>query len=186
MKELLGLGAALLGLLTWETLPTPDRPLAMPRFQAPMANAAKPEAPPVAAWVDVVEARPLFAQDRRPQPQAAGTAKAPGPNDTLPRLAGTVRSDDSLLAIFAPASIPTAKQGDAPATEPKPIVVGPDGIVAGWTVVAIDDGAVTLERNGRTSTLTLTYANTPVAPSAAEPVTMVVLHEKRSNPFLQP
>ena len=31
----------------------------------------------------------------------------------------------------------------------------------------IDDGAVTLERNGRTSTLTLTYANTPVAPSAA-------------------
>lgn len=186
MKGIIGPAAVLLGLLVWESLPTSDRPVAMPPLQAPVANAATPDAPPVAAWVDVVEARPLFARDRRPQPRAAGSAKTSGPRDTLPRLAGTVRSNDSLLAIFAPASAPTAKPGDTADAAAKPIVVGRDGIVAGWTVVTIADGAVTLERNGRTSTLGLTYANAPIAPRADVPATVVVLHEKRSNPFLQP
>lgn len=186
MKGLLGLGAVLLGLLAWESLPASDRPVAMPPLATPVANAGTPGAPPVSAWVDVVEARPLFVRDRRPPPRAVGSAKTSEPRDTLPRLAGTVRSNDSLLAIFAPVGASAAKPGDTPDAAAKPIVVGRDGIVAGWTVVAITDGAVTLERDGRTSTLGLTYANAPVAPRTDVPATLVVLHEKRTNPFLQP
>jgi hypothetical protein len=184
MKGLLGLGAVLLCLLGWESLPDSDRPVVVPPPQAPAAALVAPDAPPLGASVDVVEARPLFARDRRPVERAVGSAKVS--RDTLPRLAGTVRSNDSLLAIFAPEGQPPAKPGDAPGVMPKPIVVGRDGIVAGWTVVAITDGAVTLERSGRTSTLDLTYANDPVAPRAEVPATVVVLHDKRTNPFLQP
>jgi hypothetical protein len=197
MKGIIGLAAVLLGLLAWESLSASDRPIAMPPLRAPVANAVTPDAPPVAAWVDVVEARPLFARDRRPQARAAGTANASVSRDTLPRLAGTVRSKDGLVAIFAPAPASAsgtgagtgtivAKEGGTPDAGPKPIVIGRDGIVAGWTVIAIADGAVTLERNGRTSTLDLTYANDPVARRAEAPATIVVLHEKRTNPFLQP
>lgn len=189
MKGLVALGAVLLGLLAWESLPASDRPVAMPPLQPPVANAVTPDAPPVAKWIEVVEARPLFARDRRPQPRAAASAKASGPRDTLPRLAGTVRSEDSLVAIFAPVTATgtaAPKDGGMPGAIPKPIVVGRDGIVEGWTVIAISDGAVTLERDGRTSTLGLTYANGPVAPRVEVPATVVVLHERRSNPFLQP
>jgi hypothetical protein len=65
------------------------------------------------------------------------------------------------------------------------MVVGRDGIVGGWTVVDIMDGAVSLERDGRAVTLRLSYANKPAAVHAVAPE-IVVLHDKRTNPFLQP
>jgi hypothetical protein len=140
--------------------------------------------------------------------------------DALPRLAGTVRSNDTLMAIFVLAGLPSAsataasptagspgaagpgavnstpggptqggssRNGTTPDAGEKPVVVGRDGIVAGWTVMDIVDSAVTLERDGRSVTLRLSYANRPAAAHVAAPKPLVVvLHDKRTNPSLQP
>lgn len=50
----------------------------------------------------------------------------------------------------------------------------------------IMDSAVTLERAGRTVTLRLSYANQPAPAHVAAPEALVLLHDKRTNPFLQP
>ena len=162
----------------------------------------------------MILARPLFAQDRRPRPGALGMPSRSGTPDALPRLAGTVRSNDTLMAIFVLAGDPSASaatinpvtaslataspnhggpiqadsspDGTTSDARERPIVVGRDGLVADWTVVDIMDGAVTLERDGRTVTLRLSYANRPVAPHVAAPEALVLLHDKRTNPFLQP
>jgi hypothetical protein len=147
-------------------------PDASPKPSGPSGprNAALAEAPPVAAWTEAMLARPLFNPDRRPVPATrAGTGKS-----TLPRLAGTIRADRGALAIFQP-------------TGGKPIVVGRGGVVADWTVSDITDGEVILLRGGSTTTLRTSYANLPVP--SPQPVTapqLLVLHERRSSPFLQP
>ena len=193
MKPLAALMAVLVALLGWESLPASGDSTEITSAVTPLTRAAPPEAPPpVAAWTNVVLARPLFAQDRRPRPRAAGMPSRSGAPDALPRLAGTVRSNDTLMAIFVLADLPSARaatdgqschagpiaanpalaaqpkaasppDGTTPDAREKPVVVGRDGIVAGWTVVDIMDGAVTLERDGRTVTLRLSYANRPVA-----------------------
>ena len=133
----------------------------------PLATAAQ-EAPPVAAWADIALGRPLFAPDRR-APQAGPATQVP-----LPRLAGTIRTDGSLLAIF---------QADGAA---RPLVLGRDAAVAGWTVADIADGAVTLVRGGSSVLLRLGFANQPVVLKPSAPPPAVLLHTKRTDPFLQP
>ena len=137
--------------------------------------------PPVAAWSNTALARPLFAPDRRPAPGSAGA------HDGLPRLTGTIRSDDDLLAIFA-------TPGVTPGGAAKTLVIGRSGSVAGWTVAAIEDGAVTLERGTQSAIVRVSFTNVatvaaPAAPAAAAAPppgpNMVLLHEKRTSPFLQ-
>jgi hypothetical protein len=206
---------ALVAVLGWESLPAPGDPPGVAPSLMPRAGTAPPAAPPpIATWTNVVLERPLFARDRRPKRGVTSAASRSGESEALPRLAGTVRSNDTMMAIFVPAG-PTATgatatspsaniavaanapsgaptRGDPPAngTHPdwreKPVVVGRDGIVAGWTVLDIRDGAVTLERNGRSVTLRLSYANRPVAAQIASPEALVLLHDKRTSPFLQP
>lgn len=212
--------AVLVALLGWESLPDAGASTQIASAVTPVTGVAPPEASaPVAAWTNVILARPLFAQDRRPKPSALGLSSRPGAPDALPRLAGTVRSNDTLMAIFVLAGVPSARaatidpaaaiptpvnpatvnpghggptQGGSPPdgttsdAHEKPVVVGRDGLVADWTVVDIKDSAVTLERDGRTVTLHLSYANRPVAAHVAAPEAMVLLHDKRTNPFLQP
>ncbi len=164
-------GLFLAGLLAAELLPAaaetgaPDPAAAIPAAADMPALGA---APPFGSWADTALGRPLFAPDRRPLGSAVQ-------HDGLPRLAGTIRTDDSLLAIFAP-------EGNA-----KPVVVGRDATVAGWTVAEIEDGEVTLLRDGRSDRLRLSYANLPPPPPppAKGPAT-VLLHTKRTDAFLQP
>ncbi len=164
-------GLLLAGLLAAELLPaaaetgTPDPAAAEPAAADMPAPAA---APPLGAWADTALGRPIFTQDRRPQASAAA-------QHGLPRLTGTIRTDDSLLAIFAP-------EGNA-----RPLVVGRDATVAGWTVAEITDGEVTLLRDGRSDRLRLSYANLPPpAPPPAKGPATVLLHTKRTDAFLQP
>jgi hypothetical protein len=180
VKPLFALMAVLAGLLGWECLPGPDDPSVVLPAAAPPVIVPAMAAAPVATWVDTVLARPLFTTDRRPKLLASGVpANRAGVPAVLPRLAGTVRSNNGLMAIFA-------LTGTAPNAAQKPVVVGRDGIVATWTVVDIIDGAVTLERDGRTMTLHLSYSNAPVAPHVVAPEALVLLHDKRTSPFLQP
>jgi hypothetical protein len=163
----------LAALLVWECWPASIDPVPSAVVIALPAVPARAETPPVAVWSDTVLARPLFAQTRRPAPGAGGGYEAP------PRLAGTVRSNDSLLAIFAAA-------GAAPGATAKSLVVGPAGSVAGWTVAAIDDGVVTLERAGQSAVVYVSFAGAPTPPPPPPPgPKMVLLHEKRTSPFLQ-
>jgi hypothetical protein len=180
VKPLFALMAVLVGLLGWECLPGPDDPSVVLPAAAPPVIAPEAAAAPVATWVDSILARPLFAADRRPKVLVSGVpANRAGVPEVLPRLAGTVRSNNGLMAIFALA-------GTAPNAAQKPVVVGRDGIVAAWTVVEIVDGGATLERDGRTVTLHLSYSNAPVAPHVVAPEALVLLHDKRTSPFLQP
>jgi hypothetical protein len=134
---------------------------------AGVREATSREVPPIAAWSDTVLARPLFSEGRRPT-EAARAAKT-----SLPRLAGTIRTDQGEVAIFAP-------------VEGKAVVLGRGASIAEWTVSEIADGAVTLQRGASTTTLEIGYANRPVAPPPEVMQALVVLHDKRSNPFLQP
>jgi hypothetical protein len=203
LKPIAALIAVLVAFLGWESLPASGDPPKMQPAATRLASAAPSMAQrPVAAWTSMVLARPLFARDRRPSvPGMPIRSHAP---DTLPRLAGTVRSNDSLQAIFVLADHPrvnpirdnptqggsppngTTPNGTTPDASEKPIVVGRGGIVAAWTVIDISDGVVALERDGRSVTLRLSYANTPVAAHIAAPEALVLLHDKRTNPFLQP
>jgi hypothetical protein len=216
LKPLAGLIAVLVALLGWESLPAPSDPTGIASVVMPPASATPPESPaPLAAWTNVVLARPLFARDRRPTPDAPSMPSRSAAPDALPRLAGTVRSNDTLMAIFVLAGLPSAsptagslgaagpgavnptpggptqggssRNGTTPDAGENPVVVRRDGIVAGWTVMDIMDSAVTLERDGRSVTLRLSYANQPAAAHVAAPKALVVLlHDKRTNPSLQP
>lgn len=125
-------------------------------------------APPVTALTEAVLARPLFSPDRKPMPAAHAGASA------LPRLTGTIRTDSGVLAIFQPA-------------DGKPIVLGRGGAITEWTISEIADGEVVLQRGGSTSTLRLSYANVPISPvQPAAPPQLAVLHDRWTNPFLQP
>jgi hypothetical protein len=160
---------SLLAIIGGELLPSGDErgdPLRSSPAMSPR-DGASAEAPSVGAWADIVLSRPLFSQDRRP------TAAARAAIGGLPRLAGTIRADQGELAIFQPA-------------DSKPVVVGRGARVADWIVSDIADGAVTLQRGSSTTTLRLSYANAPIAAPPAVPSSPEVLHDKRSNPFLQP
>lgn len=129
--------------------------------------ATRPDAPPLDAWTDIVLSRPLFSPDRRPPASEAG------PRLGLPRLAGTIGTGDAMLAIFQ------AEGGKA-------VTASTGAKVGDWTVAEITPGAVTLARGGSRATLRLRFADQKVstpAPTRTEPM---LLHEKRTNPFLQP
>lgn len=91
----------------------------------------------------------------------------------MPRLTGTIFTDQGELAIFQPA-------------EGKSVVLGRGATVAEWTVSEIADGLVTLQRDATITTLRISYANRPAAPLPVAMQALVVLHDKRSNPFLAP
>jgi hypothetical protein len=164
--------AALLGLLAWECLPATADTATVPAPVAAAVTATAATVPPVAAWADAALARPLFNRDRRPTPGA------PGAHDGLPRLAGTIRSDESILAIFA-------TPGAGPDTPSKSVVVHATDTVAGWTVADIADGAVTLERGSRSALVRVSFTDAP-APTPAGPAKLTLLHDKRTSSFLQP
>jgi hypothetical protein len=160
---------AVLGLemLPGEAEHVPDTPTPSARHEGVTQGAKPAEAPPVAAWADIALARPLFAEDRRPRQVAQGGPIA------VPRLAGIIRADRDAIAIFQPAA-------------GKPLVASRGGNVADWTLTDITEGAVTLQRNGATTIVTLSYANLAVVAPPVKQAGRVVLHERWSNPFLQP
>jgi hypothetical protein len=128
------LAAAVVGEVADRPTSKIEKPVASAQ-QAPAALAAS--AVPVVnrseAWSATLLARPLFASDRRPVPEAA----RPVAHETaLPRLSGIVLSPSLHLAIF---------EGDH-AT--RAIVVADGGVINGWTVATIAAGAVTLAREG--------------------------------------
>jgi hypothetical protein len=192
VKPLFALTAVLVGVLGWESLPEADYPVGVAPLVAPVAGVVPAVVvAPVAAWTDAVLARPLFARDRRPVAHEAGVRSSGGVQDVLPRLAGTVRSSDGLVAIFVPggsAPVDAAPGGSGVKAVPgeKPVVVGRAGMVAAWTVVDITDGSATLERDGRTVTVNLSFSNAPAEAHVVAPQALVLLHDKRTSPFLQP
>ena len=157
-----------------EAMPGSPEPGASARVAAvdlPVATASAPDAPPIDDWATTALGRPLFVPDRRPEAAAAAAG------DSLPRLSGIIRLPSSSLAIFQPAS------GDGAG---KSIMVSTGADLSGWTVASITDGDVTLVRDGQIATLHLSFANLPVAPHHLGKGAVEVLHDKRSNPFLQP
>ena len=187
MKPLFALMAVLAGLLGWESLPVSGDSAVVAPVAAPVAGVAPAvTVAPVAAWTDAVLARPLFASDRRPVAHEAAVRSSAGVQEVLPRLAGTVRSGDGMVAIFAPGGTAPVDPAAKAVPVEKPVVVGRAGMVAAWTVVDITDGSATLERDGRTVTLSLAYSNAPVEAHVVAPQALVLLHDKRTSPFLQP
>ena len=64
--------------------------------------------------------------------------------------------------------------------------MGRAGSVAGWTVAAIDDGMVTLERAGQSAVVYVSFTGAkPPAPPPPPGPKMILLHEKRTSPYLQ-
>jgi len=171
---------AILALVSWEgwsattgSQPPAIGPPAADRAE-PVAIAANHPAPatprPVAAWSRAILARPVFTAGRHPPPpeQRRMASRLP------PRLAGTISTEDGVLAIFAPKGAP------------RQVVAGRDAEVAGWTVASIGDGVATLVRNGRATLLHVSFAEGWVPPPLAPLEAMVVLHDRRSSAFLQP
>ena len=144
----------------------------VPAAPLPVVAASAPNAPPIDDWVNTALQRPLFAQDRRPDAVAG-----PATHDTLPRLSGIIRIANTSLAIFQP------EGGDGA----RPSVVVADGDeVSGWTITDIMNADVTLVRDGQIATVRLSYANRPPAQHRLGRGLVTVLHDKRTNAFLQP
>lgn len=158
----LGAGLVLTAILAAELLPAGAAPEGDAAPPPMLPTAAIVQAPPVGAWADTALERPLFAPDRRP-PQSSPAVQA-----ALPRLAGTIRDGRTVRAIFQP-------EGAG-----RPAVVARDGAVAGWIVVDIVDGMVTLARGSSTATLKLGWANLPVTIQPGAPV------DQQTNPDRQP
>lgn len=140
----------LAGLLGLEVVPATARSdVASPALAITQPEITSRAALPIGTWADTALDRPLFAPDRRPTMTIPAAQGMPVP---LPRLAGTIASSGTLLAILAPAggAVVAVRQGD---------------LVSGWTVTRITEGLVTLTQaeGGRTTTLRLSYADGPRA-----------------------
>jgi hypothetical protein len=167
-----GLALLLAGGVAAEALPPMRVPVSdSPSAPMTVAAATAPDAPPIDDWASTTLGRPLFALDRRPD-----AVVGPG-QDVLPRLSGTIHFATTSLAIFQPQSA----DGSA-----KSVVVGQGATLSGWTITDIDNGGVTLMRDGRIASLRLSYANLPIQPRKLGKVGSRVLHGKRSNVFWQP
>jgi hypothetical protein len=142
-----------------------------PPSALPVTATAAADAPPIDDWVEAALGRPLFAADRRPDAAAAVSEQA------LPRLSGTIRLADTVLAMFQPVST----DGTA-----KTVVVGEGAELSGWTITDITSDGVTLMRGDRIASLRLSYANRVFAPRHLGVFPTRVLHDKRTSPFLQP
>ncbi len=125
------LGAALMAAVVameWTGASWPGREPS-PRA-APFPDPAHPTEPPedrADAWAATALARPLFSLDRRPAPQASNA----GPRE-LPRLTAVLIAPEGRTAIFA--------AGGAA----KAMVVREGESIAGFTVVSIAPGSVTV------------------------------------------
>jgi hypothetical protein len=163
------LGTALAGTIAYEAAPAPHRDA--PVAAASIVPQAAPSRPlPARAddtAVETVLARPLFAPDRRPDPDQSAARGAPG----LPRLSGIVLAPGNAFGIF---------QADAKA---KPVIVGDGGSIAGCGVGGIEHDRLTLTCGAVSHILRPSYlqgaAFTPI------PITRL-LHAKRTDPALQP
>lgn len=134
------LAAGLAMLLLFEaTSPSPGGaalPVAADDATPPLA-AAPAETRDVSGWAETALGRPLFDLARQRQVSAA----ADRPDEALPRLSGIFETKGERRAVFQPEG------------ERKPVVVGEGERVAGWSVRAIEGGAVTVEKDGGTRTL---------------------------------
>lgn len=159
--SLAGLGlisVALLGVIAMEAFraPAPAATAAAPIQASRLPDAAVDDA---ASFVPIIQARPLFALDRRPK---AGPAPVGAQSDDLPRLAGILIDHTQRRAIFQP-------PGDG---KPATLVEGDQ--IAGWQIQKIAADGVTLTGPKGTQTLqpkadpSLTPASTvdPMAPGA--------------------
>jgi len=130
-------------------------------------------------WVSVILARPLFAQDRRPDRGAPTAATAAG----VPRLSGTIVAPDECIAIFQ-------------AKGAKPQVARPGDLGDGWVVSSIAANGVDLRKADARITLTPEFEDVARAPAPAAADQMAsrwvvapptgLLRERWSNPQLQP
>jgi hypothetical protein len=113
-----------------------------------------------ADYLDITE-RPLFLPDRRPpaeQPEVADSAEETA-GEALDGL------DVTAIVITPAESVAWVRSPAKPAAEK--LRLGDE--LHGWTVKAIEEDAIELERQGESSTLVLRdYANSP--PSAARPL----------------
>ena len=168
-----GLAMAMTAGVVAEALPGSSHAMSQdePPGVFPVTAVATPDALPIGSWADDALSRPLFAIDRRPDAAAAV------PEESLPRLAGTIRLTGTALAMFQPVT------GDGRA---KTVIVGEGADLSGWRVTDITSEGVTLMRDNRIATLRLSYANLPMGPRHLGKVPTRVLHDKRTSPFLQP
>jgi hypothetical protein len=156
--------AGLAAWLLYELTRVPEVPAPPP----PVA-ASDPGAEPAAeaprqdlAMLRVTLERPLFDDDRRPNPPADGTAAAPEPAapSRLPPVRLTaviVTPGGGRMVLLQPEGEETqrARQGDQ---------------IAGWRVEEISDEAVVLSAGGERSTLPLRVFETHAAKTPARPV----------------
>ncbi|HTH96022.1 MAG TPA: hypothetical protein VL574_01325 [Stellaceae bacterium] len=109
-----------------------------------------------AALIQPILSRPLFAPSRRP-PAVAVAAKPPPPGPMPPpqaRLAGTITTSAAHVAFFAP-------------TGGKPVSLEIGGTIAGWQVVSIYPGRVTLRaEDGSLVVKTIAGTTVPIVVSA--------------------
>lgn len=125
--ELLGTGPAMLRAPDAALpLPSPTHPVAADEARAGGQVQLSGQAQ---SWVAIILARPLFSRDRRPADAPAAPNATP---ENLPRLTGVAVSPAGRHAIFA------ATAGG------KPLVASLGDHVAGYTVQAIEPGAVTI------------------------------------------
>lgn len=129
LPMLLGLAAALAGLIAWESWPAPqDGPQPGPAAEAARPGLPSEPGPPAAEWVSLLLARPPLSPDRRPPapPPAAPVAEAA----QLPRLTGITVAPQGRAAIFA--------------GQPQPVIMREGGILGRYSVQRIEPGQVTL------------------------------------------
>jgi hypothetical protein len=164
------IGAGLAGTIAYEAAPAPHRAASL--TAAPSVQPAPPAQPEAARGDDAatatILARPLFASDRRPDPEQSSQRGAPG----LPRLSGIVYAPNSAFGIF---------QADA---KTKPVIVPAGGFIAGCGVGTIERDRLTLTCGAVTHVLQPSYLQGAVL-AAPIPITRL-LHAKRTDPALQP
>lgn len=167
-----GFAAWLLYELTWTPeIPAPPAPVAAADPGAPPAPEVQPR--DLATLRTTLE-RPLFDDDRRPNPPAEGTAAAPeqaAPSKLPPvRLSAViVAPDGGRMALLQPDGEETqrARQGDQ---------------VAGWRVEEIGDEAVVLNARGERSVVPLRLYETHAPKPGARPA----LRRRPAEPARRP
>jgi general secretion pathway protein N len=112
------------------------------------APASAFDAPPASRYVEIAE-RPLFIPDRRPQPDVAPAAAAPGPPAPAMLVQGVVLSSEHRYAVI--------QHGNPPKLES----MAEGATIDGWQVEHIDARTVTLRLGAATAEYLVGKPNTP-------------------------
>jgi len=158
--RLLGLSAALAGVLTWEMLAglpflTPEAPPPSIEVKKPavIPTKALPEKPAISTYAEVIN-RPLFTPSRRPTPPKADTNVAAPKAETFD-LIGVIISPGSRMALLrtlATSEVMRAVEGQN---------------VGGWEVRSIKPTQVVLQRGAASEVLKITDVVIPNTNAAA-------------------